>query len=176
MVKLQSSSLHYSATSWLVLNLRGRPYPTSKAQTICFPSIVSLYKLTTEIMIFCLSFNQSQIRSELTNLYCYNCWKRSISLEFLIYGCMIVQQCNYKKTDVLGSNLGTDFWKRAHLLSRILFEKNIMSSVIRGEKRLSCEPILNDWFGSISVQLLFCYYPQRTKAQVQVEENCALQT
>ena len=63
---------------------------------------------------------------------------------------------NSKKTDVLGSNLSTDFWKRAHLLRRILFEKNIMSSVIRGEKRLSCEePILNDWFGSISVQLLF---------------------
>ena len=29
-----------------------------------------------------------------------------------------------------------------------------MSSVIRGEKRLSCEPILNDWFGSISAAVL----------------------
>jgi hypothetical protein len=29
--KTLESSLHYSATSWLVLNLRGRPYPTSKA-------------------------------------------------------------------------------------------------------------------------------------------------
>ena len=83
-------------------------------------------------------------------------WKiSSRRSKFLFYSHTVVQRYNSKKTDVLGSNLSTDFWKRAHLLSRILFEKNIMSSVIRGEKRLSCEPILNDWFGSISVQLLF---------------------
>ena len=31
-----------------------------------------IYHCTNKIMIFCLSFNQSQIKSELANLYCYN--------------------------------------------------------------------------------------------------------